>query len=359
MPSPTTSKRYLILLSSASETCGVEEFARQLARRLPDRSGTWILGGGAARFFERLRGFDGIVLNFPIVAWKTKLVWPSLIALATRFKRKEVIVVLHEWKALDWKRRIVLAPVVALATRIIFSAPEIAGEFGRSPLSRAATADRRLIPIPPNLLAPPELRTSAVSELLRQQRDQGRIVLGQFGSIYPKKQSTAVLQVAERLIARGHDVFVVFIGSFIKGMDDVEQDFFRVVQAAGLADRVLVTGYVGDDRDLFAMFEPVDVFCYVFPEGLTSRRASVLAAALFGKPVVVNAPAREDALRHHALYQKLIDARVVRLVPTDANADTIADAVLDATTVPPGHVELESEIEGVWRTAGNTICPND
>jgi glycosyltransferase involved in cell wall biosynthesis len=351
------SKRYLILLSSASETCGVEEFARQLAGRLSGRSGTWVLGDGGARFLERLRDFDGVVLNFPIVAWKRKLVWPSLIALATRFKRKHLVVVLHEWKALDWKRRIVLAPVVALATRIVFSAPEIAREFGRSWLAIAATTDRRLIPIPPNLLAPPELRASAVSELLREQRHQGRIILGQFGSIYPKKQSTAVLQVAERLIARGHDVFVVFIGSFIKGMDDVEQAFFRIVQTAGLTDQVLVTGYVDDGRELFAIFEPVDVFCYVFPEGLTSRRASVLAAALFGRPVVVNAPVSEDALQHHALYQKLIDARAIRLVPTDADVDTVADAIMNAIAVPPEHVELKPEIDGVWRTVGITICP--
>jgi glycosyltransferase involved in cell wall biosynthesis len=349
------SKRYLVLLSRASETCGVEEFARQLARRLSSRGGTWFLGDGVAPFLERLRDFDGILLNFPIVAWKKELVRPSLIALAARFRRKEVVVILHEWQALDWKRRVVLAPVMALATRIIFSAPEIADEFRASPLSRASTNDRRLIPIPPNLLPPTQLEASAVSELLHEQRRQGRVILGQFGSIYPKKQSTAVLQVAERLIARGHDVFVVFIGSFIKGMDNVEAEFFRLAEAAGLADRVLVTGYVKDDRELFGIFEPVDVFCYVFSEGLTSRRASVLAAALFGKPVVVNAPVRTDALEHHTLYQKLIDARAVRLVPTDADPDAVADAVADVTAVPPERVELETEIDGMWRTIENTI----
>ncbi|MDP3409160.1 glycosyltransferase [Bosea sp. (in: a-proteobacteria)] len=350
------SKRYLILLSSAAETCGVEEFARQFARRLSVRGGTWVLGEGGARFFARLRDFDGIVLNFPIVAWKRRLVWPALIALATRLMRKEVVVVLHEWTALDWKRRVVLAPVVALATRIVFSAPEIADEFRQSRLSSVATGDRDLIPIPPNLLAPPDLQPSAVSERLIAERGRGRLILGQFGSIYPKKQSKAVLHVAERLIARGHDVFVVFIGSFIKGNDDVEQDFFRTVQAAGLTDRVLVSGYVGDERELFAMFEAVDVFCYVFPEGLTSRRGSVLAAALFGKPVVVNAPARADSLAHHALYRRLIDARALRLVPTDADDDGFADAVWAAATLAPEPVALTAEIDAVWRDVESAIC---
>ena len=110
-----------------------------------------------------------------------------------------------------------------------------------------------------------------------------------------------------------------------------------------------------DDRELFAMFEPVDFICYLFSEGLTSRRASVLAAALFGKAVVVNAPVRADALEHHALYRKLIEARAVRLVPTDADAEAVADAVIDAIAVPSERVELETEIDGMWRTIANTI----
>ena len=125
------SKRYLILRSAATETCGVEEFARQLAQRLPGPAETWVLGEGFGRFLARLRAVDGIILNFPVVAWKRKLVWPALTALAARLRRREVLVVLHEWAALDWKRRLVLAPVMALASRIVFSAPEIASEFGR------------------------------------------------------------------------------------------------------------------------------------------------------------------------------------------------------------------------------------
>ena len=349
------SKRYLILRSAATETCGVEEFARQLAQRLPGPAETWVLGEGFGRFLARLRAVDGIILNFPVVAWKRKLVWPALTALAARLRRREVLVVLHEWAALDWKRRLVLAPVMALASRIVFSAPEIATEFGHSPLSRVATDDRNVIPIPPNLRAPPQRRGSAVSRRLDEERARGRIILAQFGSIYPKKQSKAVLQVAERLIARGHDVFTVFIGSFIKGSDDVEADFRGSVQATGLSDRVLVTGYIGDEAELFALFEAVDVFCYVFAEGLTSRRASVLAAALFGKPVVVNAPAAADALQHHGLYLKLIETGLIRLVAIDADADSLAEAVLSATTDAPAAIDLTTELDRLWQAVGDVI----
>lgn len=349
-------KRYLILISDAAQTCGVEEFARQLALRSGDRGSRQVLDGAWGEFFRRLRDVDGVLLNFPVVAWKKKLLLPALTALAARLKGKSVVVVLHEWRALDWKRRVVLAPVAALATRLVFSAPEIAEEFATSTVSRLSTGDRRLIPIPPNLLPPAERHKSAARDTLDRQRAQGRMILGQFGSIYPKKQSTAVLDVAATLLARGQDVFVVFVGSFVKAMDDVEQDFDRKVRSAGLEDRVLVTGYVGDDRELFGLFEAVDVFCYLFPEGLTSRRASVLAAALAGRPVVVNAPVRPDALDHHSLYRRLIAAGAVRLVPSDADFDAVAGAVLAAKSAHPELLDLVAETDAVWRDVADTVA---
>ena len=69
--------------------------------------------------------------------------------------------------------------------------------------------------------------------------------------------------------------------------DSGEADFYRHAEALGLRDRVLVTGYIEDAGRLAGIFGQIDVFCYPFAEGLTARRASVLAAALSGKPVVV------------------------------------------------------------------------
>lgn len=348
-------KRHITLLSRASQLCGVEDFARQLTRRLPGQGDSWILGERSMALLRQLRAFDGLLFNFPVVAWKRTLVSPSFLAFGARLMRKDVVVVLHEWQALDWKRRAVLTPVVALATRLAFSAPEIADEFRRSRLSAISTADRRLIPIPPSLLPPAEERGSPARNTLDRQRAQGRMILGQFGSIYPKKQSTAVLDVARRLLDGGQDVFVVFIGSFIKGLDDVEDDFNRRVRQAALEGRVLVTGYVGDDSELFALFKGVDVFCYVFPEGLTSRRTSVLAAALVGRPVVVNAPQRPDALDHHVLYRRLIETQAVRLVANDADIDVVADAVLSAAASPPQKLEFAADIDAVWRGVVDTL----
>lgn len=305
-----------------------------------------------AEFFQLRRTIaasDTVVFNFPIVAWKKKLFAPVLAALTARVMGRDVVSVLHEWLALDWKRRVVLLPVVLLSNRLVFSAPEIAAEFKGTRLSGLVTRDRVVIPIPPNIAPDVTPRSTGHSERLESWRRGGRMILGQFGSIYPKKQSGLVLDVAAELVAAGHDVGVVFAGSFIKGMDDVEAEFFAKVDALGLRERVLVTGFVAGDDELAGIFEAVDVFCYIFAEGLTARRGSVLAAALSGKPVVVNAPEHDDALEHHRLFARLIEAGFIRLVPFKADTKTIAAAVLAAKSSAPNALLAEAEIAALWQ----------
>ncbi|MHA7774546.1 glycosyltransferase [Roseibium sp. M-1] len=342
------SQHYLVLISNASQTCGVEEFSRLLAQRLEARARTHVLDFRISNLLAALKGHDTLVLNFPVVAWKKKLLEPALAALAARITGRKVVAILHEWAALDWKRRIVLAPVALLANRICFSAPEIAAEFAASPLSRLATTARTLIPIPPNLTAPSALQPGSFSNRLKEERSKGRLILGQFGSIYPQKQVTSVLAVAAELKARGEDVFVAFAGSFIKGLDTVEADFFAAADRLGLADRVAVSGFIDSEEELYAIFEEIDVFCYLLPGGLTARRASVLAAAASGKPVVVNAPQDGTALNHHRLFQRLIAGGQVRLIPTDAGAAEAAEAVLEAGRTEIVPADLSAEIDALW-----------
>jgi glycosyltransferase involved in cell wall biosynthesis len=341
-------RRYLALVSDAAQTCGVEEFARQTALRLDGRATRYVLDGDIGRLKSALDHADAAILNFPVVAWKKKLAEPVVAAFVSRLQRKQLVVVLHEWHALDWKRRLVLVPVVMLATRILFSAPEVAAEFAKSPLSALSTSRRAVIPIPPNLALPTTLHDGPIARRLDAQRKARRLILGQFGSIYPKKQSTAVLETAARLLALGHDVGVVFAGSFIRGTDNVEQEFYALADKLGISNRVVVTGYVADAEELFGIFRHVDVFCYLFAEGLTARRASVLAASFSGKPVVVNAPRQRDALAHHGLFCKLIEGGAIRMVDTQADVNTMADAVLEASQSHLASIDAKAEVDALW-----------
>jgi glycosyltransferase involved in cell wall biosynthesis len=340
-------QKFLVLISGAVQTCGVEAFTRLLARHLGGDAETRVLDSDVGGLRNALAGRDALVFNFPIVGWKQKLFAPAIAALVARIMGKNVLTVLHEWSGLDWKRRIVLAPVVLLSSRVFFSAPEIDAEFKTSPLDRFATRRRDVLPIPPNVM-PSEGVVSAISTALGQDRAGGRMIIAQFGSIYPQKQTQAVLATLAALVERGHDAKAIFVGSFIKGQDNVEAEFFDMAAKLGVRDRVQVTGYIETDAEIAGIFGQVDAFCYRFTEGLTSRRGSVMAAALSGRPVVVNAPAMAGTLDHHPLIQRLIETGRICLVGTDAGPEAMADRLLEVAQTPLVPFEPEVEIAGVW-----------
>jgi glycosyltransferase involved in cell wall biosynthesis len=343
-----TSMRYLVLRSDAATVCGVEAFTRNLALRLGDRADSDVLDGHFRHLTERLADSDAVVFNFPIVAWKKRLVEPFVAAALAKMKRKHVTVVLHEWASLDWKRRLVLWPVILLANAILFSAPEVEQEWRESGLPGFGGKSTAVVPIPPNLL-PTGTETAGPAALaIRALRSGGRTIIGQFGSIYPKKNCAELLEIARVLRDQGLDVAVAFVGSFIKGLDNVEDDFRRQVDALGLGDRVMVTGYLATDEEVFAACREVDIFCYRFSEGLTARRGSVLAAALAGRIVVANAPADPSSLAHHGLFKALIDNGNIIICPHDADARTMADAVRKAIGITPPALDMNAEVAALW-----------
>jgi glycosyltransferase involved in cell wall biosynthesis len=263
-------------------------------------------------------------------------------------KRKHVTVILHEWASLDWKRRIVLWPVLLLADGLLFSAPEVEAEWRQSRFPGFGRKLTAVVPIPPNLLPTGHEMVGPAALAIRALRAGGRTIIGQFGSIYPKKNCAELLEIARVMKDEGSDVAVAFVGSFIKGLDNVEEDFSRQVEALGLGDRVMVTGYLASDEEVFAACREVDIFCYRFSEGLTARRGSVLAAALAGRIVVTNAPADAASLDHHGLFKALIDNGSLIICPHDADARTMAEAVRRAIGKTPPTLDMKAEVAALW-----------
>lgn len=344
--------RLLVLASQAAAPCGVEAFARRLAATAGSRAPVHV-SGGRRDLNAALDSVDALVLNLPVVAWKRDLAGPVRAAAAARRRGRKVVLVLHEWADLAWKRRGSYLPLLPLASAIAFSSPEVARQFAASPVSRLATARRAIVPIPPNLAPPAVTVAPPQAAVLDDARAAGRLVIGHFGSIYPKKQSTAVLDVARALMDRGADPFVAFIGSFVKGLDRVEADFTARVAALGLQDRVTITGYVATEAEVFGLFQRCDAFVYAFSEGLTARRGSVLACALSGRPVIVNAPAEAGAFDHHPTYRRLLACGALRLVPHGSDATVMAEAVLTAVT--SGTAAAQINVEAAWSEALSVI----
>jgi glycosyltransferase involved in cell wall biosynthesis len=358
-PTPAASRGFVVSLASPSKApCGVEMFARGLARAaaelgLDSRSvavaGRW---GDAPALWRALAGAGALVVNLPVVAWKRALLTPLLALAIGRLRGARTVVVLHEWADLHPLRRASISVYLLLAQVVLFSSPTVRDELLRTPLGRLPFAVG-LAPIPPNI-APPSarLRSPAVARI-EAERAEGRLVLGHFGSIYPKKQSTFVLDVAHALQAMNREVFVVFIGGFVKASDDAEARFFARARELGLDASIMVTGYVDSDAEIFALFDAVDLFVYSFAEGLTSRRGSVLTCLESGRPVVVNAARRQSEFDHHPVFRRLIAQGALQFAPTDAAPADFAQAI--EAIGAERRVETPEIFAPAWRDAAAAL----
>lgn len=353
------------VVSASSTPCGVESFARllaaQLGERQPGRHETFNLTGqpGEIDVLRRvLSDHDTLIVNLPVVAWKRLIFQPLKAMRAARRLDRDVVLVLHEWADLDWKRRATYRLYLPYATRILFSSPSVRAQFASDVTTRIATRDLGLVPIPPNIERPAIVPSTPLAEMLTARKREGKLLLGHFGSIYPKKQSLQVLDIAAALKAEGQPVHAAFIGSFIGGGTvDPKTAFDERVRARGLEGDVTVSGYIGPTSDVFAALEACDVFVYLFAEGQTSRRGSVLACLTTSRPVLVNAPSDLNEFSHHPSFARAIADGRLALLPLNATPKDCARWIIQHRSWRPGGAPVS--FERAWGDAVTAVLPDD
>jgi glycosyltransferase involved in cell wall biosynthesis len=352
-----------VFLVSPSETpCGVETFARHLARSWGaaghDATQIPVCGGSGeiAKVWRALTSAETLVINAPVVAWKRVLLVPLLCLCLARLRGRKVVHVLHEWRDLDPRRRLVLSIYLLFATHVLYSSPSVREQHRRNFLARWLPFKTGLVPIPPNI-APPSRdaesrmtppRHHAVRQLAAA-RAAGRLVIGHFGSIYPRKCSDRILEVAAELKRRGHNVLLAYIGDFIRGSEDIEAMFARRIAKLDLQRDVLITGYIQSHDDVYAALRETDVLVYAFAEGLTSRRGSVLAALLSGRPVIVNRPENEFEFDHHPAFRQALATEALRFVDAADDIAAYADAIEAAHRARQSTLTID--FDTCWRDA--------
>jgi glycosyltransferase involved in cell wall biosynthesis len=329
----------VFLISPSATPCGVETFARHLAR-------SWAAAGREAyeipicglmlelrKVWRALARAEALVVNAPVVAWKRVLLVPLLCVALARLRGRKVVQIVHEWSDLDPRRRAVLSVYLLFATHVLYSSPSVRDQHRSGIIARLLPVKSGLVPIPPNI-APPgvadfDSRLDAV-EKLRAARIAGHLVIGHFGSIYPRKRSDRILEIAAELKRRGHDVMLAYIGAFVRGSDDIQEVFSRRIAALGLTNNVLITGYIEAHADVYAALRETDVLVYAFADGLSSRRGSVLAALLSGQPVIVNGPQHEGEFDHHPAFRQALATKALRLVEAADDVAAYADVIEQA-----------------------------
>jgi glycosyltransferase involved in cell wall biosynthesis len=350
----------LFLGAGPQMQCGVGQFTRLLYEAIeklhPGRNTTLTLTqsqGSAADIWRAVGSAQSVVCNFPIVAWK-RVIWRPLLALAiARLRRRRVVLIQHEWESLRWLRRVSYLPALLLADTIITFSPLVRRELAGDPLIGWTAAKCVLAPLPPNIEAPAEIANSPLRRQLAAARQSGRLVIGHFGSIYPGKQPNALLDIAAILKRRGRNPLVVYVGSFIKAFDNVEQDFYAHATKLGLTDDIIVSGYVASDAEVFGLFGEIDGFCYVLAEGLTARRSSILAGVQSGRPVIVTGPTEADEFDHHPRFRALIDRGVIGLVPSGSPYEAYADRIVQALEAPSA--QRPFDFDGWWRDVAESV----
>jgi glycosyltransferase involved in cell wall biosynthesis len=329
--------RNLFLLTPSGEQCGVESFARLLVSELnaghPDAGYDLLPVSPHWRdlpaLLWKLRHANCIVFSVPLTAWKNLLVLPLMILLFARYAGVQVSVFMHEWAALHWLRRMALAPFIWFSRSIMVVSPLIAGQIAQTKWLLGAGKKCRLVPNAP-VVRPGEPLVTERVERIRKAARNCDVVIGHFGALYKGKASTALLDVCQYLRERGISALIVFIGSFPPSIDGYEQQFRAKVSEYNIEDQVIVTGFVADDAELYTLFNEVGVFLYLFPEGLTARRSSVIHSLQSNRPVVVTEPRSMSEFAHHHGFRSVIESGELSFLPADASPQTIADRLLDA-----------------------------
>jgi glycosyltransferase involved in cell wall biosynthesis len=352
--------RALFLGAGAQMQCGVGQFTRLLSEAIekldPGRYTTLTLtrsDGSLADIWRAVGSAQSVVCSFPIVAWKRVILRPLLAMAIARMRRRRVVLVQHEWASLHRLRRLTYLPALLLADTIIMFSPRVRHELASDPLLGWTANKCVLAPLPPNIKAPSDVVHSPLHQRLAEARRNGRLVIGHFGSIYPGKQPNKLLDIASALKARGHNPLAVYIGSFIKAFDNVEQDFHARANELGLSEDVVVSGYVASDAELFGLFGEVDAFCYPLEEGLTARRSSILACIQSGRPVIATGPADADEFDHHPRFKALIDRGAIGLVPPGSPPQAYADRIIAALETPAAAAPFD--FDGWWRDVARRI----
>ena len=350
----------LFLGAGGQMQCGIGQFTRLLCNAIekldPGRCTTLTLTrseGSIAEIWRAVGSVQSVVCNFPIVAWKRVILRPLLALATARLRGRHAVLVQHEWKSLHWLRRLTYLPALLLADKIIMFSPQVRRELASQPLLGWTAAKSVLAPLPPNIRAPAEITDIPLRDRLAAARRDGRLVIGHFGSIYPGKQPNTLLDIAAILKESGHRPLTVYIGSFIKAFDNVEQDFYARVNELGITEDVIVTGFVAPDADVFSLFSEIDAFCYPLEEGLTARRASILTCAQSGRPVIVTGPAHADEFDHHPRFKALIDRGAITLVPRGSPDRSYAERIVAAIKSPAPAAPFD--FEGWWQDLARSV----
>ena len=210
-----------------------------------------------------------------------------------------------------------------------------------------------LAPLPPNIEAPAGIADFTLAAAARRRAGGGTADHRPFRIDLSGQAAECAAQDRRDPEERGLKPLIVYVGSFIRGVDNVDKNFTPALPNLASIDDVIVSGYVASDHEVFGLFSEVDAFCYPLDEGLTARRSSILTCAQSGRPVIVTGPAEPDEFDHHPRFKELIDRGAIVLVAHGSDDEVYADRILSALKWPS--VQAPFDFDGWWLDVAQAV----
>ena len=214
-----------------------------------------------------LRQYPDINLNlqYPTMGYGTSLV-PHILALyAVLFLHKRLYLTIHEYSQLGWKGKAALNLLFLFAKDVMFTTSfEYDCARLHNPWMRKGQVVKIRSNIPAATIKPMEERTWD---------------MGYFGYIRPLKGLEDFIPVAERLQQQGKRVYVM--GQIQPEFASFHQPLLRMLEQKGIT-------YMGDksQEEVAAVLADTKMMYLPYPDGLSERRGSFLAAVINGAAIV-------------------------------------------------------------------------
>lgn len=252
------------------------------------------------------RTTDKVVnLQYPTMGYSTHLT-PHLLALyAVLCLHRRLVLTIHEYSQLGWKGKLALTLLFLIASTVIFTT-----EFERDAARRRNPWLRRTAIIKINSNIP------VVAELKPMSEREWDVCF--FGFIRPNKGLEDFLSVATELREKRKGCRVYVMGQTQKETADYGAAMLNRLNEKGIE-------YIGDKtkEEVAAMLNHTKVAYLPYPDGLSERRGSFLAAAVNGCVVVSN----------KGPFTTSEQERLLPLADTDKAARTILSLLEDTHTL--------------------------
>lgn len=316
------------------EVCGVGDYTS----RVMDTStaATWKLyrprDWSPATFLQKIKDVNSsaaqvIFMQYPTQGYGWSLLPHALCVYYSLFSKRRFFVVLHEYSQLSPKSRSALGIMLRSASHVIFTS-DFERESAVKRFARLATRSSVI-----------KIRSNIASHLPSPAVGERPIDIVNFGHIRPKKGIETYIESIAHLKAVRGDVRAVLVGQSPAGFEDYLEQISERCLAVGI--EIMLNR---SDTEVAELLSSAKIAYLPFPDGVSERRGSALAAMSNGALVCTTSGRFTTASLERAMHVLAPDAQHAAVLNDLLNLTPAAQSELQQK----GHDYLASDTPASW-----------